>query len=110
MFSRKPIKITQGIIPNQFQPWLETILLIDDKEAERLGDWTVGFYRCKYCEAYQGFSYQLPPVQKDAMDGTPYSGTIPQAHNDRNEFWRKHAHGDGRILLFEKDMPIEGKQ
>ncbi len=100
MFSpfRKPINITQGIIKNEFQTWLETIVLVDDKEAERLGDWTVGFYHCKHCGAYQGFSYQLPPVGGDPV--------IPQAHNDRNAFWRAHAHGDGRVMLFERDIPV----
>jgi hypothetical protein len=101
----KPIKVSQGIIKQNFQPWLLTILLVDDKEAARLDDWTVGFYHCTQCGAYQGFAYQLPPVQEDALDGRPYGGVNPQAHNDRNAFWRAHAHGDGRVLLFEKDLP-----
>jgi hypothetical protein len=99
MFFNKPIKVTQGVIENQFQTWLETIVLVDDKEAARLGDWTVGFYHCKHCGAYQGFSYKLPPVDGDEK-------VNPQMHNDRNEFWRAHAHGDGRVILFEKDIPV----
>ncbi len=98
IFSRKPIRITQYVIPNKFQSWLETIVLVDDKEAARLNDWTVGFYHCKHCGTFQGFTYNLSNVNSEGVNA--------KAHNDRNAFWHAHAHGDGRIALFERDMPI----
>jgi hypothetical protein len=95
---RPKVKIQQYVLVNQFQPWLETILLVNDKEVERLSGWTIGYYHCSHCHTYQGFTFQLPPV-----GGDPVSA---QAHNDRNMFWRAHAHGDGRIHLFEVDLPV----
>ena len=91
------IRIKQHIQVSPY-PWLETIFLIDDKEAARLGDWTVGYFHCSQCDAYESWSGQLP-----AYDPTS-DGASTEAHNKRNAFWRKHAHGDGRIVLFEKDM------
>lgn len=91
----KPIRITQATLQYGLQPWLETIFLIADTELSRLNDWTVGYYHCKRCEAYQGFSYQI------TSDGEP----SPKAHNERLEFMRAHSHGDGRIMLFDKPMP-----
>ena len=78
--------------------WLSTIILISDQEVERLNDWTVGYYHCSHCNTSKGFALKLP--SKDG--GDPVS---PIAHNERNQFFREHAHGDGRILLFEKDLP-----
>lgn len=94
------IKITQHVRPSYYS-WLETITLIDDKELGRLSDWTVGYYHCKHCNTFQGFAYKLPPEgSQDPVN--------PKAHNDRNAFWRRHCHGDGMILLTEKDMEIDG--
>lgn len=90
------IKIKQRVLPSSYRH-LETLLLIDDKEATRLSDWIVGYYHCKQCNAFRGFAYKLPPA------GSVQS-LIAEAHNDRNEFWRYHSHGDGRIILFEKDI------
>src|SRR5574341_1165227 len=89
---KPPIKISQHVIRNEFQPWLETILLIDDSEVKRLSDWSIGFFHCSHCHTYQGFAYKAPPP-----DGDP---VLKEAHNDRNAFWREHAHGSGRIFLF----------
>lgn len=93
-----PIKITQATIPYGLQSWLETIVLVDDQELKRLGDWTVGYYHCKHCDAYQGFAYHV--------DGDKPSA---KAHNEQLDFMLTHAHGDGRIMLFEKCMPEENK-
>lgn len=76
---------------------LETILLLDDKEAARLSDWIVGYYHCKQCNAFQAFSCKLPPVGSTQQE-------VPKMTNERNSFWRQHHHGDGRILLFERDV------
>jgi hypothetical protein len=89
----KPIKITQATMQFGLQPWLETIYLIDDRELSRLSDWTVGYYHCKHCGAYQGFAHQI----RD-------DGPSAKAHNERLDFMREHAHGDGRIALFERYM------
>lgn len=94
------IRINQVVVPSGYR-WLSTILLVDDREAERLSDWSVGYYHCSHCHAYQGFAHQLPPLNKYG-DTT----TDPAVHNERNAFWRKHAHGDGRIIMFERDMEI----
>jgi hypothetical protein len=88
----KPIKITQATLPYGLQSWLETILLIADPELKRLNDWSIGYYHCKECETYQGFSYQITEE------------VIPKGHNEQLEFMLAHAHGDGRIALFEKRM------
>jgi hypothetical protein len=95
MFNRKPIKITQAILPSGYAH-LETIILIDDNEATRLSDWVVGYYHCKQCGAYQAYAGKLPPA------GSPQQ-VVPAMHNERNAFWRAHHHGDGRIVLFEKE-------
>ena len=89
------IHIKQRILISPY-PWLEIIMLVEDKEAERLNGWTIGFYHCKNCNQYQAYAYELPVIGE----------ANPKAHNDRNAFWRKHAHGDGRIALLEKDMEI----
>jgi hypothetical protein len=102
LFKQGPIRIRQEVLPSGYK-WLETILLIDDVQAEKLSDWTVGYYHCIYCREYQGFAYKLPPKNKYGD-----SSVNPVAHNERNKFWRKHAHGDGRILMFEKDLPVNG--
>jgi hypothetical protein len=92
-----PIKITQATQPYGLQSWLETIFLIDDKELSRLNDWTVGYYHCKHCDTFQGFAYQI-------------NGEVnPKAHNEQLDFMRAHAHGDGRISLFERYVPEERK-
>jgi len=90
-YFNKPIRITQFTNGYGLQEWLETIHLIDDKELSRLSDWTVGYYHCKHCGAYQGFSYHI--------DGNSVSA---KAHNEQLDFMLAHAHGDGRILMFEK--------
>jgi hypothetical protein len=95
MFNKKYIKITQYALESGYS-WLETILLIGDKELEKLNDWTVGYYHCKQCDGWQSFSGKLPPVGQN-----PES---KEMHNERNKFWREHAHGDGRIILFERDL------
>jgi len=95
IFKKNKIKIRQISLPSGYL-WLETILLLDDKEAERLNDWTVGYYHCTECDTWQAFADKLPP-----KDQNPVSKKM---HNERNKFWREHAHGDGRILLFEQDM------
>jgi hypothetical protein len=94
------IKITQNIIPSGYS-WLEAIVLVDDKELSRVSDWTVGWYHCKHCNTFQGFSYKVPP------EGS-HESVNAKAHNERNAFWREHCHGDGMILLIEKDIEIEG--
>jgi hypothetical protein len=101
MFKNKKtkIKITQRILETGYAH-LETIMLIDDNEATRLSDWVVGYYHCKQCGAFKGYANKLPPVGSTQV-------VVPAMHNDRNAFWREHHHGDGRILLFEKDMEIE---
>ena len=88
------IHVTQHIVKNEFQKWLETVLLVSDNEAERLSNWTVGYYHCSHCNTWKGFAYQLSPMDE----------VNPQAHNERNDFWRNHAHGDGRVILFERDI------
>ena len=95
MKKKTKIRIRQVILDSGYR-WIETIMLIDDKEAERLNDWTVGYFHCKECNAFQGFAGKLPPI-----DG---NGVSPKMHNERNAFWREHSHGDGRIILFEKDI------
>lgn len=99
----KPIHVTQASVPYGLQSWLETILLVDDKEASRLNDWTVGYYHCKHCGAFQGFAYKLDD-----------NGPSAKAHNEQLDFMLAHAHGDGRIALFEKKLPQppagEGKE
>ena len=107
-FSRnKYINITQNAIESGYS-WLETIVLVSDVELPRLNDWTVGHYHCKQCNAYQGFSHQLPaPEKADHSGELTYQPVSAKAHNERNAFWRAHAHGDGRIFLFEKDMENE---
>lgn len=95
MLKKKYIKINQYALPSSYS-WLETIILIDDREVERLNDWTIGYYHCKHCDTWQSYSGKLPPIGED-----PES---KQMHNERNEFWRKHAHGDGRIILLERDI------
>jgi hypothetical protein len=96
MFKKKPIKITQKILSSGYAH-LETILLIDDEEATRLSDWVVGYYHCKHCNAYKAYAEKLPPVGSTQQ-------VVVKMHNERNAFWREHHHGDGRILLFEKDI------
>ena len=90
----KPIKITQATKQFGLQSWLETIFLIDDKELYRLNDWTVGYYHCKHCNMFQGFAYKI--IGSDVNS---------KAHNEQLDFMLAHAHGDGRILLFERHMP-----
>lgn len=80
-------------------PWLETIMLIDDVQAESLSDWVVGYFHCKQCGAYRGWAHKLPPK------GSRAGGQAMT--NDRNRFWHEHAHGDGRIVLLEKITPQE---
>ena len=96
MFDKKPIKITQRVMPSGYSH-LETILLIDDEEATRLSDWVVGYYHCKHCNAYKAYASKLPPVGSTQI-------VVAEMHNERNAFWREHSHGDGRILLFERDI------
>lgn len=74
--------------------WLETIVFFDDRGLERYGDYCMGMYHCKHCDTYEGFCEHLP---KDVL-------ASKVLHNSRNKFWRSHAHGDGRIILFERDM------
>lgn len=95
MFGRSAVKIREHRLQFGLQPWLETVFLIDDKEAERKSDWTVGYYHCSHCDTWQGFAHKLPPA----------GDVSAVAHNERNAFMRAHAHGDGRIALFEQDMP-----
>lgn len=95
-----PIHITQQFIPSSYSH-LGLILLLDDKEVERLGDWTIGFHHCKQCGTYEAYAHKLPPL--DRYGQAPVDAAM---HNSRNAFWRKHAHGDGRILLFEKDLLV----
>ena len=92
----KPVKITQATQQYGLQSWLETIFLISDKELSRLNDWTVGYYHCKHCNAYQGFAYHLDKNEPN-----------PKAHNDQLDFMLAHAHGDGRIMIFDKYMPLD---
>ena len=93
------IKIKQRVLESGYSH-LETILLIDDNEATRLSDEVVGYFHCKQCGAFQAYAGKLPP--KNMGDGINF-----RMHNERNAFWRAHCHGDGRILLFEKDIPDE---
>ena len=95
-FTKRTIRITQRSIPSAYA-WLETIFLVDDRELDHVSDWTVGYYHCIQCDTFRGFAYELHPKHSPQV-------VSPQAHNERNAFWRTHAHGDGRILLFEKDM------
>ena len=90
------IKIKQSILESGYRH-LETILLIDDDEATRLSDWTVGYFHCKVCNEFQGYAGKLPPVGSTQQ-------VVPEMHNERNAFWRKHHHGNG-MILFEKDLP-----
>lgn len=129
-FKRQPIRISQNILSSSYR-WLETIVLVDDIEAERCGDYTVGFYHCKQCDTYQGFAIKLPPKPEpfcprcnrdagngfgcvySAHEGARYpvarEGVVSaRAHNERNAFWRAHAHGDGLMLLLERDIPEPG--
>lgn len=91
---KKIIKIRQHIIKSPY-PWLETICLIDDMEAQRLNDWTTGYYHCRECDTFQGFAFQLP-----------VNGVSVQARNSRTQFWWDHAHGDGRVILSERHIDI----
>lgn len=93
------IKISQHIMPSPY-PWLDTLLLVDDATAEKLSRWTVGYFRCTHCNTFQEFAYQLPEYDPTS------DGSSAQAHNDRNKFWREHHHGDGRIILFKKDVEV----
>lgn len=97
----KPIRIYQYVVPFHPQDWIETILLVDDNEAARLNNWTVGYYHCRHCGAWRAFSYQLPEMDK--YGNYPAN---PIAHNDRLDFWVAHAHGDGRVVLFERKMEV----
>jgi hypothetical protein len=96
MFKKKPIKITPHVLPSAYTH-LETILLIGDKEAARLSNWVVGYFHCKHCNAYQAYAGKLPPIGSSQK-------VVPKMHNEKNAFWREHHHGDGRIMLFEKDI------
>lgn len=96
MFEKKPIKITQHILPSGYRH-LETIILINDQEATRLSDWVVGYFHCKHCDAYQAYAGKLPPAGST-------QNVVPKMHNERNAFWRAHHHGDGQIVLLERDM------
>jgi hypothetical protein len=100
LFKRQTIKCRQYTIPSNY-PWLETIGLVEDAEAERLNDWTVGYYHCCYCDTYQGFTFHLPPKVADD-DGETRSGFDVSAHNERTAFWHEHAHGDARVILLER--------
>lgn len=93
---RKPIKVTQATVQYGLQSWLETIHLIDDRELSRLNDWTVGYYHCKKCNTYQGFAYHIDDHKPSA-----------KAHNEQLDFMLAHAHGDGRIMLFERHIMEE---
>jgi DNA topoisomerase IA len=93
---KKPIKITQRILKSGYRH-LETILLINDEEATRLSDWVVGYFHCKQCNTYKAYAGKLPSAGSVQI-------IVPKMINERNSFWREHHHGDGRIVLFEKDV------
>ncbi len=88
-----PIRITQATLQYGLQEWLETIFLIADEELPGLNNWTVGYYHCKHCNTYQGFAYRLEEDKPNV-----------KAHNEQLDFMLVHAHGDGRIALFEKHL------
>lgn len=94
MFEKWKIKVKQYDWHNGFQKWVKRIYLYDDKELERLNDWSIGFYHCEQCGVYKGFSYKLP-----------VKGQISkECQNDWVDFFVEHAHGDGRVILFEKKL------
>src|SRR5262249_40238108 len=126
MFEKKPAQFNPGIIKSGYS-WLETIVFFDDKLLEKYGDWSMGLYHCKSCGEYQGFCFKVPPKPQPFCpacnhnygDGfhcsnpehesgkylvAPEGEVSKEAHNSRNAFWRKHAHGDGRIVLFERNL------
>ncbi len=105
-FQKKYVRVRQYLLRSPY-PWLETIFLISDRELDHLSGWTLGFYHCTACGAYQGFAHRVPDLlPADQPGNKAYQPTDPIAHNERNAFWRLHAHGDGRVILFERDMEV----
>ena len=110
------IRINQWVLGSGYS-WLETILLLDDKEVKKVNDYTLGFFHCKECDTFEGFCFKLPPeyvcykhpegcFDEVNCKNDRYKNESPskEMHNARNAFWRNHHHGDGRILVFERDI------
>lgn len=90
----KPYEIPSG---HNFQPWIKKIGMIDDSQLEKTNDATFGLFNCTKCDVYQPYHFKLPPLGSS----DPVS---KEAHNEWVDFQLKHAHGDGRVALFERKM------
>ncbi len=90
-----PIKLQQYVLKDTMFKWLETILLTNDKQSEKLSNWCIGFYHCKHCDTYEPYMYKLP--EKNKYGDYPVNAEAIASHNT---FRRNHNHGDGRVLLF----------
>ena len=88
-----PFKLKPFVIENEFQTWILRIPLIDDEALKKTNGYTLGFDHCTHCGAFQSYAYKLPPIE------TPIS---KEAHNEWVDFHMAHAHGDGRVALFER--------
>jgi len=95
-FKTEFVKTNQHKIKSSYR-WLETVIFFTDDLARQYGGYCMGFYHCQACGAYEGFCFKLPDMDSPQL-------VSAEAHNSRNQFWRKHAHGDGRILLMERDI------
>ena len=112
------IKIEPFEIPSGHgqQPWIRRIALIDDSQLEKTGDMTVGLFNCTRCDIYRPYTFKMPPeyVCYEHIDGCDdpdhanqrYKNYAPsrEAHNEWVDFQLTHAHGDGRIALFERKI------
>ncbi|HCR71212.1 MAG TPA: hypothetical protein DIW23_07205 [Anaerolineae bacterium] len=99
-FSKKSIFDNKPKVVESNYEWLETIFLVDDEQAQKLSDWTVGYFHCLHCETYQGFAFKLPPIETDEEDNV-INGVSIEAHNARVDFFHEHSHGDLFILMVE---------
>ena len=80
---------------NGTQTWVKRVYLMADKELKKTDDWTVGFYFCESCKKVKGFAYKLPPIGEVSKE----------CKNDWIDWLIAHAHGDGRVILFERKEP-----
>lgn len=111
-----PVKLNPYEYDNGFQAWVKRITLYDDTQLGKVDDTTLGFYVCEQCGAAKPFCYKLPPefVCYEHPDGCTdknhenqrYKNNAPlkEAHNQWLDFLRTHAHGDGRVALFERNI------
>jgi hypothetical protein len=126
-----PVKLSPEFTDNGFQTWVKRVYLYGNEGLDKLDDWSVGFYHCTHCGAWQSWSYKIPGEPKmfcprhpeDKTGRAGFACTIP-AHKDSKyeryeeelgpvslkanhewiDFLHAHSHGDGRAILFERKI------